>query len=164
MPPVLHPPSLYNLASESTMAFLLRILLIEHADADMLSLLRELQRGGYDVDHYRVDSPATLDKALSSRVWDIILCSEQLPHFAVLDALAILKASGHNLPFLLRMGTAGNDTAVTSFHLVGGDYVVTDGPLALLSAISQELRAVQERRSQSPTISGSTATAPASNK
>jgi len=144
----LQPTLIYNSSLVSTMASLLPVLLIDHVDTDPLPLMRELLCGGYDVDYLRVDSQAAMDQALFTRVWDIIICSENLPQFDILQALATLKQSRIVLPFFLSASMMQNETTVMTFHLSGQDYIAKDGPAPLLPALAEELSDVQLRRSQ----------------
>ena len=69
------------------MAGLLRVLLIDDSDDDAQLIVRELRRGGYDVEYERVETRTAMEEVLSHRVWDIILCDYNMPLFNALDAL-----------------------------------------------------------------------------
>jgi len=131
-----------------TMASLLRLLMIEDIDAEAQQILRELRNGGYYVDYERVETCAAMETALLHKVWDVILCDEDLLLFNPIEALAILQESGHRLPFFLRAGISGKDTLVTIIHSVARDFVVKESLVPLLSGLAQELQDVAERRSQ----------------
>jgi CheY-like chemotaxis protein len=131
------------------MASLLRVLMIEDVDADAQRILRELQRAGYDVDYQRVDTLAAMEGALLGKVWDIILCDNNLSHINTLEVLATLKESGHTLPFFLRDATLNEETWVTIFQAIAHDFIVKESPAQLLPAVARELQSLQTRRSPS---------------
>ena len=45
----------------------LRVLIVEDSEDDAILLVRELQRGGYDVTHERVDTQAAMEASLETR-------------------------------------------------------------------------------------------------
>jgi CheY-like chemotaxis protein len=85
----------------------LRLLIVEDSEDDAALLLRELQRGGYDVAHERVDSPDALISALERQKWDLVVSDHSMPHFTGIDALHILRSKGLRVPFIFVSGTIG---------------------------------------------------------
>jgi DNA-binding NtrC family response regulator len=132
------------------MGYLLRVLVVEDDDADGQILVRELSRGGYDVDIHCVQTCAAMEKALFHKVWDIIFCDDNLSKFSVMGALATLQESRHNYPFFLRSGTAGEETVVTIFQRVADDFLVKQSLVPLLPSLAKVLQEIQSRRSQKP--------------
>lgn len=108
------------------MASLLRVLLIKDLNADVQPVLRALQRRGFYIEHQSVATRAAMDYALFHKVWDIVLYDETTPNFTVVEALATLKESGHNLPFFLHSGTYGEELAITYFQRVGDDFLIQE--------------------------------------
>ncbi|HEX6034985.1 MAG TPA: response regulator, partial [Anaerolineales bacterium] len=83
------------------MSALLRILLIEDSEDDANLLLREVQRGGYQVECERVETAQAMRSALKRQTWDLIICDFSLPRFSAPSALALLKETDIDLPFII---------------------------------------------------------------
>ena len=102
----------------------LNILIVEDYEEDCLLLLRELRRAGYDPAHERVETPEAMRSALANREWDIVIPDYVLPTFSGLDALAVLKDSGLDLPFIIVSGNIGEDIAVEAMKAGAHDYII----------------------------------------
>lgn len=126
----------------------LHVLIIEDSIDDAELIIREIQRGGYEVDWERVETKQAMQAALSRQTWDIILSDFSMPQFSALAALSTLKDSGLDIPFIVISGTIGEETAVAA--LKGGvhDFLVKDKLARLNPAIERELRDADARRSR----------------
>jgi signal transduction histidine kinase len=124
----------------------LRVLIIEDLEDDAQLLLRELRRGGYDVEHERVETRESMAVALSQANWHLILCDYSMPQFSAMDALGTLKDSGLDIPFVVVSGTIGEETAVTALKAGAHDFMVKGRLARLVPAIGRELRDAQTRR------------------
>ena len=124
----------------------LRLLLIEDSDDDAQLILREVRRGGFEVESLRVETPDELSAALSDREWDLVMCDYSLPQFTALDALEILKASGLDLPVLIISGTIGEESAVTALKRGAHDFLIKGNLPRLVPAIRRELADAAVRR------------------
>ena len=126
----------------------LHVLIIEDSIDDAELIIREIQRGGYEVNWERVETKQAMQAALSRQRWDIILSDFSMPQFSALAALATLKDSGLDIPFIVISGTIGEETAVAA--LKGGvhDFLVKDKLARLNPAIERELRDADARRSR----------------
>ena len=124
----------------------LRLLIIEDLEDDALLLLREVRRGGYDVTHERVDSPAALTAALERPPWDLVISDFSMPQFSGTDALSLLRAKGFEMPFIFVSGTLGEDVAVAALKNGAQDYLIKGNLQRLVPAIERELRESTARR------------------
>lgn len=59
----------------------LRVLVVEDSDDDATLILHELSLEGYEVEHQRVESAASLREALAQDSWDLVICDHALPAF-----------------------------------------------------------------------------------
>jgi CheY-like chemotaxis protein len=66
----------------------LHVLMAEDSEDDVLLIIRDLKKGGYDPVYERVETAASMKKALKKKQWDIILCDYTMPKFNALSALA----------------------------------------------------------------------------
>ena len=128
------------------MARSLHVLIVEDSENDTQLLLRELQRSGYGVEYERVQTRQEMEEALSRRTWNIILCDYTMPRFSAIDALATLKASGADTPFIIVSGTIDEETAVTALKEGANDFLVKGKFARLGPAIERELREAESRR------------------
>src|SRR5688500_20050527 len=70
----------------------LKVLIVEDSEDDALLLVRELRRGGYEVEFERVETAEAMQAALTQKTWDLILSDYSLPRFSGPRALEVLKA------------------------------------------------------------------------
>jgi two-component system, cell cycle sensor histidine kinase and response regulator CckA len=124
----------------------LRILIVEDSEDDADLLVRELQRGGFDVSHLRVDSGPSLLSALEARAWDIIVSDYSMPGFSGTEALKIVRNRTSEIPFLFISGTLGEETAVAALKSGAQDYLVKGKLTRLVPAIQRELREAHSKR------------------
>ncbi len=126
----------------------LKLLVIEDSKDDCELLLRELRRNGYDVKHALVETADGMQEALAIAEWDVIICDYSMPRFNALEALAILKRSGRDIPFIIVSGAIGEETAVEAMKAGAHDYLMKNNLLRLAPAIEREradARVRQER-------------------
>jgi two-component system, cell cycle sensor histidine kinase and response regulator CckA len=124
----------------------LRVLIVEDSEDDVLLVLRELRRGGYEVAHTHVETPATMQDALEQNAWDIVISDYTMPAFNALDALQILQIKQLDVPFLIVSGTIGEETAVAAMKAGAQDYLLKGNLARLVPAVERELREAQERQ------------------
>ena len=124
----------------------LRMLIVEDMEDDALLLVRALQRAGYDVIHERVDTAEDMMAALARQGWDIVVSDYSMPNFTGTGALALLKKSGLDIPFIFVSGTIGEDTAVAAMKAGAQDYIMKGNLARLIPAIERELGESKVRR------------------
>ncbi|MBE0690626.1 MAG: PAS domain S-box protein, partial [Anaerolineae bacterium] len=124
----------------------LRVLIVEDSEDDVLLLLRDLRRGGYDIQYEQVETGESMQAALNKQTWDIVLSDYSLPHFNAPQALATVQDSGLDIPFIIVSGTIGEDAAVASLKAGANDFIVKGSTARLIPAIERELREARVRR------------------
>jgi diguanylate cyclase (GGDEF)-like protein/PAS domain S-box-containing protein len=125
------------------------VLFVEDAPDDAELLLRELRRGGLEVEWRRVETEPALRDALAERRWDVALLDYVLPHFSALHALPVIRELDPDLPAIVVSGTIGEDVAVGAMRAGAADYILKDDLRRLVPAIEREVRdcaAKRERR------------------
>jgi two-component system cell cycle sensor histidine kinase/response regulator CckA len=128
------------------MAIPVRVLIVEDSEVDAELLLRELDLAGYAVTYERVQTAATMEAALRRGCWDLVISDYSMPTFSAPAALAVLQASGLDLPFIIVSGTIGEEVAVTALKAGANDFMVKGRLVRLAPAIERELREVAGRR------------------
>lgn len=124
----------------------LRILVIEDSRDDAELILREVQRGGYEVESQRVETADAMREALARQRWDLIICDFSLPHFSAPNALELLKKSGYDIPFIIVSGTIGEESAVNALKAGAHDFIIKGNFARLIPAIERELKEAEVRR------------------
>src|SRR5512138_890559 len=124
----------------------LRILIIEDSKEDAHLILREIQRGGYEVESERVETAQAMQAALTRQGWDLIICDFSLPQFNAPKALELLKESGYDIPFIIASGTIGEESAVNALKAGAHDFIIKGNYARLIPAIERELKEAEIRR------------------
>ncbi len=130
----------------------LAALFVEDSPLDADLLARHLRHNGYELSHLRVDTPGTFRDALRQKRWDIILCDYQMPGFGVEAALAILRETRMDLPFIVVSGAAGEELAVEVMKAGAHDYVLKYRLARLVPAIERERREAAGRKERSAAL------------
>jgi diguanylate cyclase (GGDEF)-like protein/PAS domain S-box-containing protein len=118
----------------------IRLLLLEDSEDDAELAIRMLRRGGFDVQHKRVQSAAALQAALAGQQWDAVISDFSMPGFTGMDALRILQSAGLDIPFILISGTIGEETAVGAMKAGASDYIMKENLARLAPALERELK------------------------
>ena len=122
------------------MASALRLLIIEDVEDDALLLVRELRKGGIDLEYMRVETKQELEAALGDGHWDAVFADYSLPSFTGLDALRIMRESGLDLPCILVSGVIGEEQAVEALKAGAHDFILKGRYARLVPALERALR------------------------
>src|ERR1019366_8307864 len=79
---------------------------------------------------------------------DVIISDHAIPGYGGLPALADLKASGRDIPFILVSGTVGENVAVEAMRAGAQDYVLKGDLTRLPVAVEREVLDCQVRAKQ----------------
>lgn len=126
----------------------LRVLIVEDSEFDARVLVNTLRQGGYDVAFTRVDTAPAMTAALLREPWDAVLADYNLPDFNAPAALATLRASGVDIPFLIVSGGIGEDVAVAAMKSGAHDYLMKGSLARLVPAVERELKDAAVRRAR----------------
>src|SRR5687768_12556524 len=113
----------------------LRLLVVEDNPDDEALVLLELRRNGFRPEALRVQTPEAMHRALTSADFDIVLSDYSMPHFAALQALKVLQATGRDIPFIVVSGSIGDDEAVEAMRAGARDYFAKDRLVRLGAAV-----------------------------
>src|SRR5579862_3257479 len=128
------------------MSKLLRILIVEDSEDETALLVRELQRGGFDLCYTCVETAEAMAGALNTQPWDLVISDYALPQINGLTALQMVKESGLDIPFLFVSGIVGAETAVAAMLAGASDYLLRGNLASLAPAIERLLREADVRR------------------
>jgi PAS domain S-box-containing protein len=125
----------------------LRVLLVEDAEIDAQLILRQLIEAGFSVDAKRVEREQEFRDALNEALpWDLLLCDYQMPQFDAPKALAILKESQLDIPFLVVSGSISTELAIEMMRQGAHDYLFKGDMARFVPAVQRELRELERRR------------------
>ncbi|MDP2853910.1 MAG: response regulator, partial [Smithellaceae bacterium] len=124
----------------------LRVLIIEDSDGDVALEVRSLKAAGYQVTYAVAQTATEMKAALLNQAFDIVISDHGMPQFDAPGALAVLKQSGLDIPFIIVSGSISEETAVALIKAGAHDYVMKDRLPRLVPAIQRELREAESRR------------------
>src|SRR2546430_12832588 len=107
-------------------ATVLRVLIVEDSANDAELMVRALRQGGFEVVQERVQTADAMRAALARQPWDVVLSDYSLPHFDAPGALAVVRATAPDLPFIVVSGSVGEDTAVAVLQAGGAEHLIKD--------------------------------------
>jgi two-component system cell cycle sensor histidine kinase/response regulator CckA len=90
----------------------IRLLICEDSDDDAVLTVARLRHGGLAVDYERVQTASAAAEALRNRPPDLVIADYAMPGFGAEEALALLRDSGLDVPFILVSGRVGEESAV----------------------------------------------------
>jgi len=129
-----------------------RVLLVEDVEADAELAVRELTRAGLIVDARRVDREEDFRRELGEFKPHIVLTDFSMPQFDGMTALAIVRESHPEIPFVFLSGTIGEDYAVRALKNGASDYVLKNNlvrlPPAVERAIHESKVSAEKRRAE----------------
>ena len=126
----------------------LRLLIVEDSPDDAELVVLELRRAGYDPSYRRVQTAPDMQSALDSEPWDLVISDHSAPQFDSMGALALLKKSGRDIPFIIVSGTIGEAAAVQAMKAGAHDYILKGNLKRLTPAIARELTDARHRRAR----------------
>ena len=104
----------------------LRVLLVEDNPADAELVLRRLQQDGLSVASEMAQTADEFTQRVRANHYDIILADYNLPQWRGVNALAILRSEGLDIPLILVTGSLGEEKAVECIKQGATDYVLKD--------------------------------------
>jgi len=130
------------------MAMPLSVLIVEDYEDDAELMVLQLREAGFDVYHNRVETAEQMRAALGAHAWDVVLSDFRVPGFGAAPALALLRESGLDIPFITVSGMIGEESAVELMKAGAHDYVMKDHPARLAPAVRREIGEARERRAR----------------
>lgn len=124
----------------------LRVLFVEDSEVDTELICAQLKRGGYDVDHERVETEESMLSALQTRPWDLIISDFSMPKFDGLSAFELFRKQGYDIPFIFVSGAMGEERAVRAMKAGARDYILKGQLGRLNAAVQRELAEAESRR------------------
>ncbi len=115
-------------------------------EPDFAELVRALlAHDKIDADVILAGDRKSFEKTLESQIFDVIISDYHLPGFTGLDALALVKKSCPQTPFIIVSGKIGEQAAIESLKAGATDYVLKMYPDRLAPAIRRAVQEAAER-------------------
>jgi len=124
----------------------IRVLIVEDSREDTTRMVQELERAGYNPEIGQVDTPGAMNRALMDQSWDLVICDYRMSKFNAPDAIALLRKTGLDLPFIIVSGSVGEDLAIAAMKDGAHDYILKNNLSRLIPAVERELREARLRR------------------
>ncbi|MBN2369467.1 MAG: PAS domain S-box protein, partial [Vicinamibacteria bacterium] len=125
----------------------LSVLIVEDSESDAEIAIRLLRNADYDVKHERVETAGEMRAALKKESWDVVISDYSLPEFDAPAALAVLKETAPDTPFIVVVsGVVGEEAAVAMMRAGAHDYLAKDNLARLAPAVAREIREARTRR------------------
>ncbi len=124
----------------------LKVLMVEDSEDDSELLVHELRREGFDPAWTRVETEDALRAALEDGAWDVVTSDYDMPRLSAPKALAVLKESVRDVPFIVVSGVISMDRAVDLMKAGAHDFVEKNDLARLVPAIERGLRGAEEHR------------------
>lgn len=93
----------------------------------------------------RVDTLDALVHALEEASFDVSICDISMPSLTTLEALAAVRATGRDVPFIVVSGTVSEEVAVQTMKAGANDYISKHSLARLGPAVDRELRDAADR-------------------
>ena len=117
----------------------IKVLHLEDLASDAEMIAWTLRKANLACDFRVVDTREQYEKALAEFSPEIVISDHSLPAFNSLEALDILRKSGHRIPFILVTGAVSEEFAASAMHEGADDYILKDRmqrlPVAIMGAL-----------------------------
>lgn len=124
----------------------LSVLIVEDVVTDAELMMLQLQSAGFDVTHERVETAEGMSAALKRQAWDVVLSDFHLPQFDASEALATLRESGLDIPFIVISGVIKEEAAIELMRSGAHDYLMKNNLSRLAPAVERELAEARDRQ------------------
>jgi len=123
----------------------IKALILEDSEDDVKLVLRELNKGQYEIEYTLVEDADGFENALKKE-WDVIIADYTLPTYTGREALNMCNEKGIEIPFIVVSGSIGEDIAVNMMRKGVKDYIMKNNLTRLLPAIEREIAEAKIRK------------------
>ena len=123
-----------------------RLLIVEDSDDDARLIAHALAEAGRKPILRRVDDAESMSTALLEVDWDVVISDHAMRRFSSSEALALLKRSGRDIPFIIYSGAISRESESSAIREGASDCIRKGKVDRLVPAIQRELRNAASRR------------------
>ncbi len=125
----------------------IRPLILEKSANEAEALVSALRNAGYAIRHKYIEDTEDLQEALESQTWDLLLAAQQeVTTFPAVQALAIIKKSGNDIPSIVFGQNPDNATTIELLKAGAANVVSDETQEHLFLVIEREINNLRERR------------------
>lgn len=127
----------------------LRLLVVDDSQSDAELIVRALSSGTTVAERItwrRVESAEELAEALGDADWDVVVCDYAMPRFDAAHALARVRETEPDVPFIVVSGEVAEEAAVALMRAGAQDYLRKENLRRLAPAVLRELAEAANRR------------------
>ncbi len=121
----------------------LKILMVEHSEADAEKILQLVVQSGFQLHYIRVSTVDDLHDALLVKNWDVILSDYDLPQLHVEEVLRSIKERNLDIPLIVVSGRVGEEAAAHVMALGAYDFMMKKNLARLMPVIRRSLHEVE---------------------
>ena len=126
------------------MSNVLRVLIIDDSVLDAELILYEISKNCI-TEHALVDNAKDMRRAISEKLWDIVLCDYSMPEFDPYKALDILREFKLEIPLIVISGKIGEDSAIKLLKAGCHDCIMKSDLSRLSEVINREIKEANVR-------------------
>lgn len=123
----------------------INVLILEDREEDYLLLVAELKSEGLRLNCRQIEHMWELEDALLERNWQLIIADYTFPEFTAIDALALVRATRPEIPFIVVSGSIGEEKAVELMRNGAADYLMKDRLARLALVVKHQLGQSQQQ-------------------
>lgn len=124
----------------------MQLLIVGISEDESLLLVRELERGGYDVAFERVMTQKGLSDAFDKTKWDVAISGCIPQEVNGRTALEILREKDPDLPFILVSDRIGEESVAEAMKAGVNDFILKDNLSRLVPAVKQAICEAEAQR------------------
>ena len=121
----------------------IRILILEDNPPDAELVEHELRKGGIVFQSKRVETRDDFISQIEEFTPQVILADYRLPAFTGMEAFAIIKEKGLEVPFIIVSGVLGEDLAIETLKAGVTDYILKSNLNRLVPAVNRALAEIK---------------------
>ncbi len=122
----------------------LRILFLDDSERDAAHALEVLTYGNGRIAHARVEDAESFARALDDP-WDVVLGEWTLPRTNTREALALLRGSNRDVPYIVVSNVATSDACRQAAQAGARDYIFKDRLFTLAPGVTREVEGARAR-------------------
>ncbi len=123
----------------------LSVLIVEDSDNDAVLMVRQLRQAGFEVTYERVETAEKMSASLDRHACDLVLADFSLPNFSAGEALAMVRDSGLDIPFIVVSGVIREEAAIELMRSGAHDYLLKSNLSRLAPAVTREIAEARVR-------------------
>jgi two-component system, cell cycle sensor histidine kinase and response regulator CckA len=126
----------------------LRVIIIDDSASNAELIGGVLKKAGWSATTARIGDEAAMREALAREPWDLIISDWSMRAFGTSRALAVLRETGHDLPFIIVSSTVGETGAVEALRADAQVHLLKPELAGFGAAIVDVMRDAQSRGAQ----------------